>query len=70
MEQKTRDYFSFFLSIYFFGLALCALWALLPSSGRPTAMHLMLSLTFCTLGLVFFLRGLRLVIYAWDKPVK
>ncbi|MEI6769121.1 MAG: hypothetical protein WCL48_09225 [Betaproteobacteria bacterium] len=68
MEQKTRDYFSFFLGIYFFGLSLYVQSVVLPSNGRPTALHLILSLTFCVLGLLFFLRGFRHVIYVWGKP--
>jgi hypothetical protein len=32
------------------------------------ALHLILSLTFSVLGLLFFLRGFRHVIYVWDKP--
>ena len=68
MEQKTRDYFSFFLSIYCFALALIVQFVVLPPSGKPTAVHLMLSLVFCVLGVYFCLRGQKVIVLVWGKP--
>jgi NhaP-type Na+/H+ or K+/H+ antiporter len=69
-EKKTRNYFSFFLSVYFFVLSLLTPFEVLPSSGRPTAIHLILSLIFCVLGVVFFLRGLKVVVFIWGQAQK
>ncbi len=66
-EQHTRDYFSFFLAVYFFALSVLTPFEVLPRSGKPTAVHLMLSLVFCVLGVVFFLRGQRRVVYVWGQ---
>jgi hypothetical protein len=68
MEQKTRDYFSFFLSVYCFALALGVQFVVLPPSGRPTAVHLMLSLLFSVFGVFFCLRGQRVIVLVWGKP--
>ncbi len=68
MEQKTRNYFLFLLSIYCFALALIVQFVVLPQSGKPTAVHLMLSLIFCVLGVFFCLRGQRVVVLVWGKP--
>jgi len=69
-EQKTRDYFSFFLSAYFFVLSLLTPFEVLPVSGRPTAVHFILSMIFCVLGVIFFLRGQRVVVYVWGQAQK
>lgn len=66
-ETKSRDYFSFFLSVYFFVLSCLTPLVVLPSSGKPLAIHLILSLIFCVCGVIFFLRGLRVVVYVWGQ---
>jgi hypothetical protein len=70
MQYKTRRYFAWILSVYFFGLAVMCLHWVLPLNGKPTAVHFVVSGLCCVVAVVCFLIGLRPVIVVMDRIKK
>ncbi|GEM_PF-1081609 len=70
MQYKTRRYFAWILSVYFFAIGVLCLNWVLPANGKPTAVHFMVSGACLVAGVVSFLIGLKPVIVVMDRIKK
>ena len=70
MQYNTRRYFAWILAVYFFAIGVLCLNWVLPVSGKPTAVHFVVSGLCCVAGVVCFLIGLRPVIVVMDRLKK